>query len=313
MSQKFQFSIVLFDISQFSQKIEKTIHKYSIASYTNNQFEIIHNTKLNARLQYNKPDNIATMSPQTYNDLGECIVFTPYVCTMNAKGQLVRILDNIKPIENTHKKDECNDCPICFETIEKNNCIRTECGHVFHASCLMRHTAVNGYTCPYCRADMVDKKVLTSDDDDDEYSFYGSDDENEDEDEDDDDRLDTPTFGQQSINSRILTNNINMQNFRWLFQRANDEETEEDIDNTAETMTNLLRMEREEEIINQENKEQMNRLMALVENTNITFQDLIYAFACHSAHEFRYNIYADNAYIKVANILDRLTEQVIRT
>ena len=44
-----------------------------------------------------------------------------------------------------------------------------------------------------------------------------------------------------------------------------------------------------------------------------TFQDLIYAFACHSAHEFRHNIHADNAYIKVANILDRLTEQVIRT
>ena len=242
------------------------------------------------------------MYPQTYNDLGECIVFTPYVNMMNTKGQAVRILDNLKSIENTHKKDECHDCPICFETIEKNNCIRTECGHIFHTSCLMRHTAVNGYTCPYCRADMVDKESLNSKDDD-EYSIYESDDD----DDDDDDNNDRQIHGEN------LTNNINMQNFRWLFQRANNEETEDDIDNTAETMANLLAAEREEEIIDQENKEQMDRLMALVENTNITFQDLIYAFACHSAHEFRYNIYADNAYIKVANILDRLTEQVIRT
>jgi hypothetical protein len=236
-----------------------------------------------------------------YNELGECIVFTPYVNMMNKKGQVVRILDNLKSIENTHKKDECHDCPICFETIEKNNCIRTECGHSFHASCLMRHTAVNGYTCPYCRADMVDKEVFNSDDD--EYSLYQSDDEDDDEDDD----------ATRPVQMESLTNDINMQNFRWLFQRVNNEETEEDIDNTISIMSNMIGREREEEIIDEENKEQMENLMVLIENTNITFQDLVYAFSYCSTHNFRYNIHADNAFMKVTNILDRLVEQLVRT
>ena len=250
------------------------------------------------------------MYPQTYNDLGECIVFTPYVSTMNAKGQLVRIFDNIKPIENTHKKDECNDCPICFETIEKNNCVRTECNHAFHASCLMRHTATNGYSCPYCRTDMVDKKVLNcddDDDDDDDESLYRSDDEAEDDGEPYD------TFdGSYEHYVDILTNDINMQNFRWLFQRANGEETEDDVGNTSATMSYLIGRERQQEIVHQENEEQMEKLMDLVKNVNISFKELVYAFVCGNVNEFHYNYHAENAYMKVSAILDRLAHEVIR-
>lgn len=50
------------------------------------------------------------------------------------------------------------DCPICFETLDfgGNNCMRTECGHGFHTSCLMMslHQS-NDFKCPYCRQKMV--------------------------------------------------------------------------------------------------------------------------------------------------------------
>ncbi len=46
-----------------------------------------------------------------------------------------------------------SDCPICLERVpplEKNSCI-TECGHVFHLECLMRHKELNNSSCPMCR------------------------------------------------------------------------------------------------------------------------------------------------------------------
>ena len=39
-----------------------------------------------------------------YNELGECIVFTPHVNMMNEKGQSVRIFDNNNSIKNQKKK-----------------------------------------------------------------------------------------------------------------------------------------------------------------------------------------------------------------
>ena len=49
------------------------------------------------------------------------------------------------------------ECPICMDDIELNkNCVTTECGHCFHASCLMRSVAHNGFGCPYCRTAMAE-------------------------------------------------------------------------------------------------------------------------------------------------------------
>lgn len=52
----------------------------------------------------------------------------------------------------------CNECPICYEAMEgANNMVTTECGHVFHTSCLLKNTARNGYGCPMCRSTMVEQ------------------------------------------------------------------------------------------------------------------------------------------------------------
>jgi thiol-disulfide isomerase/thioredoxin len=37
------------------------------------------------------------------------------------------------------------------------NFVSTECGHCFHASCLMTNVARNGFGCPYCRTTMAEE------------------------------------------------------------------------------------------------------------------------------------------------------------
>ena len=60
------------------------------------------------------------------------------------------------------------DCPICFECIGEKNNITTECGHKFHASCLMTNVSVNGFGCPCCRAAMAE--TPEADDEDTQYT-----------------------------------------------------------------------------------------------------------------------------------------------
>lgn len=69
------------------------------------------------------------------------------------------------------------DCPICMDCIEFNkNCVTTECGHCFHASCLMTSIAHNGFGCPYCRTVMAEEP---EDDESTEYDTVYEDDEEE--------------------------------------------------------------------------------------------------------------------------------------
>jgi hypothetical protein len=95
------------------------------------------------------------------------------------------------------------------------NIVTTECGHCFHTNCLMTSVAHNGFGCPYCRTQMAAAPEVDSDDDDDDDSAWGS------YDEDDDEEL----YGDHALRGA-----------RWLFQRANGEEVddEEDIQDEGE-------------------------------------------------------------------------------
>jgi hypothetical protein len=100
------------------------------------------------------------------------------------------------------------ECPICFDAIiTEINKITTECGHCFHANCLMKNAAYNGFGCPYCRAVMAE---APSDEDD------------------------------ESISSSELTergedfSDVVLQGMRWLFQRVEDEEIDEDEEDLRE-------------------------------------------------------------------------------
>jgi len=89
------------------------------------------------------------------------------------------------------------ECPICMDTIEINkNCVTTECGHCFHASCLMINISHNGFGCPYCRTVMAEE----SEDSEEEVSEIGSD-ETLDQDE---------MFSEYALRGlRLFTNNLN--------------------------------------------------------------------------------------------------------
>jgi len=100
------------------------------------------------------------------------------------------------------------DCPICFDDIDANkNCVVTECGHKFHASCLLRSVAHSNFACPCCRFELAEKP---------EESDDGYDEEDDDEDE---------------IQDEI------MQSMRWMFQRAEGEELEEEFEEEEEEET----------------------------------------------------------------------------
>jgi hypothetical protein len=97
------------------------------------------------------------------------------------------------------------DCPICFDDIDVNkNSVVTECGHKFHASCLLRSIAHGNFDCPCCRFELAEKP---------EDSDDGYDEEDDDEDE---------------IEDEI------MQSMRWMFQRAEGEELEEEFEEEEE-------------------------------------------------------------------------------
>ena len=75
---------------------------------------------------------------------------------------------------------DSSSCPICMDDIISNtNCVTTECGHCFHASCLMTNVAHNGFGCPYCRTVMAEEQ----EDDDSEYNVVSDDGLSDDDDE----------------------------------------------------------------------------------------------------------------------------------
>jgi hypothetical protein len=67
------------------------------------------------------------------------------------------------------------ECPICYDPIDQTrNCITTECGHQFHAACLMKNACINGFSCPSCRAKMVEQEPEDVPESDSEHIYLNS-------------------------------------------------------------------------------------------------------------------------------------------
>lgn len=65
--------------------------------------------------------------------------------------------------------DKVMECPICMDDIlDSKNQVITECGHIFHCSCLMRNISHNGFGCPYCRTKMAEEIADEDDEEDDD-------------------------------------------------------------------------------------------------------------------------------------------------
>jgi hypothetical protein len=105
---------------------------------------------------------------------------------------------------------EVVECPICMDEIEEKNKVTTECGHCFHTSCLMKNIAHNGFGCPYCRTAMAEQPVDNNTDED--YDEFSIDEEEE-----------GPDY-----NDNVL------RGARWLFQRVEGEEVDDDEDSVLD-------------------------------------------------------------------------------
>ena len=132
-------------------------------------------------------------------------------------------------------------CPICMDDIIPNtkNFTNTECGHCFHASCLMTNIRHNGFGCPYCREEMVE-----------EHNEYP------------DDQSEISYITQDEVE---LYDDTALTNMRILFQQVEGEEVE------PETEPQEQEQEQEEE----EPIPHIDTIMRKLIGCGVTYKDLV--------------------------------------
>lgn len=130
-----------------------------------------------------------------------------------------------------------NECSICFDEICGNkNCTTTECGHMFHSSCIFKNINFNGFACPMCRNEFVEQSKDTDTDDESEYSR----DDYEDEDENPYERYGAiPTTAQQEeayvlravrfLFASAENNSSSEENEKKIFEKLKEQVTYEDM------------------------------------------------------------------------------------
>lgn len=182
------------------------------------------------------------------------------------------------------------ECPICLDVILANvNCVTTECGHSFHANCLMKNTAVNGYDCPYCRTQMAEAP-------DDAYSVY--DDHDHDHDDDDDEE-----YAEEEEEYTLM-------GFRWFFQQIHGEELEGDADEYEEDQKEERDFTEESEKMSDEAKAKIHNVMLGLKQINtISYEDLLKAFIHVSIENFPLNHEAEEAFQKVHSTINSISER----
>ena len=212
-----------------------------------------------------------------------------------------------------------SDCPICYGSIDcDKNCITTECGHIFHATCLLKNTQFNGYGCPYCRTQLVednrihsmnehsqydDLPSLISDSDsshgdmdvvnDDEETFQLSD--------------PVPIYARVYQEESVEDEEYILDGMRWLFQRANQEEVDEHTI-FAEPFENWMNQLNEQRIrYNMEADARMNIVISELEKINaISYNDLVRGFLFTRSQYFSCSTVAHQYYNKVNSTLDSI-------
>ena len=65
-----------------------------------------------------------------------------------------KILEELESEVDVDVEVEEERCPICLDTLDKNNLFITECGHKFHAKCMVQCLR-RDTRCPACRANVI--------------------------------------------------------------------------------------------------------------------------------------------------------------
>jgi len=150
---------------------------------------------------------------------------------------------------------EVIECPICMDEIlgEKNK-VTTDCGHCFHTSCLMKNVAHNGFGCPYCRNAMAEiPDDDNSDEESEDFSFEGD--------------------------GNDFSDNV-LRGARWLFQRAEGEEIDDDEDS-------VLDEEEQEQVEEEILRPSIEYIVGKLVQRGVTMDDLVKSLLLMDHDEFQ--------------------------
>jgi hypothetical protein len=152
------------------------------------------------------------------------------------------------------------ECPICMDPIDTTrNCTTTECGHCFHAKCLMTSVAHNGFNCPYCRTRMADEVS----DEDSEY-------------DDDNETVEGDLYDDYALRGlRFFNNNLDGE--------EHDEEDVDEEESDAENQEGNSEDQNEEE---DEAPPPVSYLVQKLTEQGVTTEDLLKAILC-SCHDYQ--------------------------
>lgn len=182
------------------------------------------------------------------------------------------------------------ECCICMDDIMSTNCITTPCGHTFHANCLMKHTYMNNYTCPCCRAELVEKPSEESDDESDDDSLVSED---------------------ETVLTEVQEEDNNLQCFRWMFQRVNGEELEGDENEYNERMEEESFQSGQDQLIFEEQKDQIEHLVKEIKKRKcISYEDLLRAYIGTNCDDYMYNEYGRDMEYKVTSTINDIDSRV---
>ena len=212
---------------------------------------------------------------------------------------IVNYLYKIKMEMVKHDKENDSPCPICFDDIpvDSSNSLKTSCNHKFHTSCFLKHTAVNGYTCPYCRKVLVE--TVTADETEEvnndrnlfirnhsilEEGMMSYEDSDEDDDPDDEE--------ENNDDYEVDSENAMLAPMRWMFQRANDEPLEESNPNLQRFYQYNDSKNRSMTLMREENWMYIRDMLQRLKKQKITEEQILAAYLYQVSHNYRFSTVA---------------------
>lgn len=193
-------------------------------------------------------------------------------------------------------------CPICLDDIiSSTNVMTTECGHKFHTNCMLQNiNKSGGFSCPCCRAEMIEV-------------------EEEEEEEDDESEWEDEEDLWHNERQEIINQNNILQSYRWFQQRVNGEELE-DVDEEQIYKENEEKRESEmEEVMLDENKDQIKLFVSELKKINHfdsskeeCYDELLMAFIYSNSMSYDRNRFVEPIYNKFTSILDNVEKRVIQ-
>ena len=215
-------------------------------------------------------------------------------CIVNYLQKITDYFNNVK-MEMENEKENESPCPICFEDIpvDSSNSLQTSCNHKFHTSCFLKHTAVNGYTCPYCRKVLVETAPVDNPEEANndrnlfirnhsilEEGMMSYEDSDEDDDSDDEE--------ENNDDYEVDSENAMMAPIRWMFQRANDEPLEESNPNLQRFYQYNDSKNRSMTLMREENWMYIKDMLQRLKKQKITEEQILAAYLYQVSHEYRF-------------------------